>query len=129
MDASALVTWMSQRNHWSALDAFLGDEDRAGRPMATSSLGFVETTRTLDLMGTFPGAMGDLEGRVGEVLLTPEVRRSAAGLTGRLRTLDAIHVASALSLGESLTALVTYDKRMLDTALAAGLPAYAPGMK
>ncbi|MFJ9906411.1 PIN domain-containing protein [Streptomyces sp. NPDC101152] len=126
MDSSALVTWMSRRNYWAALDTFLGD--RGSLPMATSSLGFVETTRTLDLMGTFPDAMVDLEHGVGEILLTPEVRRGAAALTGRLRTLDAVHVASALSLGENLTALVTYDKRMLETALAAGLPAHAPGM-
>lgn len=126
MDSSALVTWMSRRNYWTALDAFLGDW--GSRPMATSSLGFVETTRTLDLMGTFPDAMAELERGVGEILLTPDVRRAAAALTGRLRTLDAVHVASALSLGENLTALVTYDKRMLETALAAGLPAHAPGM-
>ncbi|WP_405947085.1 hypothetical protein OG588_10820 [Streptomyces prunicolor] len=73
--------------------------------------------------------MAELERRVGEVLLTSEVRRVSGGLTNQLRALDAIHVASALSLGEDLTALVTYDKRMLDTALAAGLRAHAPGME
>lgn len=35
----------------------------------------------------------------------------------RLRTLDAIHLAAALSLGEELEALVTYDHRL---AAAAG---------
>lgn len=126
MDTSALVTWMTRRNHWEELDAFL--QQRITAPLATSTLGFVETVRTLDLMGHFPKAMDDLDTRITEILLTREVRDGAALLVGRLRTLDAIHVASALSLGDDLTALVTYDRRMLDTARAEGLAAHAPGM-
>ncbi|QEV10119.1 type II toxin-antitoxin system VapC family toxin [Streptomyces prasinus] len=126
MDTSALVTWMTRRSHWGALDAFL--QQRATEPLATSTLGFVETVRTLDLMGHFPKAMEDLDARITEILLTREVRDGAALLVGRLRTLDAIHVASAMSLRDDLTALVTYDRRMLETALAEGLAAHAPGM-
>ncbi|MFB6554197.1 type II toxin-antitoxin system VapC family toxin [Streptomyces sp. NPDC056405] len=126
MDTSALVTWMTRRSHWGALDAFL--QKRATEPLATSTLGFVETVRTLDLVGHFPKVMNDLDTRITEILLTREVRDSAALLVGRLRTLDAIHVASALSLRDDLTALVTYDRRMLETARAEGLPAHAPGM-
>ncbi|TGN77584.1 PIN domain-containing protein [Streptomyces bauhiniae] len=126
MDTSALVTWMTRRNHWRELDAFL--QERITAPLATSTLGFVETVRTLDLMGHFPKAMEDLDTRITEILLTREVRDGAALLVGRLRTLDAIHVAGALSLGDDLTALVTYDRRMLDAARAEGLAAHAPGM-
>ncbi|WP_229877837.1 type II toxin-antitoxin system VapC family toxin [Streptomyces bluensis] len=126
MDTSALVTWMTRRNHWAELDAFL--QQGVTQPLATSTLGFVETVRTLDLMGHFPKAMEDLEARITEILLTREVRDSAALLVGRLRTLDAIHVASALSLRDDLTAVVTYDRRMLETARGEGLPAHAPGM-
>lgn len=126
MDTSALVTWMTRRNHWAELDAFL--QQRITQPLATSTLGFVETVRTLDLVGHFPKAMDDLDARITEILLTREVRDGAALLVGRLRTLDAIHVASALSLGDDLTAVVTYDRRMLETARAEGLPAHAPGM-
>ncbi|MFG2682651.1 hypothetical protein [Streptomyces sp. NPDC048392] len=71
--------------------------------------------------------MDDLDARVTEILLTREVRDGAALLVGRLRTLDAIHVASALSLRDDLTALVTYDRGMLETARAEGLLAHAPG--
>ncbi|MGW4445913.1 PIN domain-containing protein [Streptomyces sp. NPDC004682] len=126
MDASALVTWMTRRNHWGDLDAFL--QQQVTEILATSTLGFVETVRTVDLMGHFPKAMEDLEARITEILLTREVRDGAALLVGRLRMLDAIHVASALSLRDDLTAVVTYDRRMLETARAEGLPAYAPGM-
>ncbi|MGW4289457.1 type II toxin-antitoxin system VapC family toxin [Streptomyces sp. NPDC004673] len=126
MDTSALVTWITRRNHWEELDAFLQQRDTA--PLATSTLGFVETVRTLDLMGHFPKAMEDLDARITEILLTREVRDGAALLVGRLGTLDAIHVAGALSLGDDLTALVTYDRRMLEAARAEGLTAHAPGM-
>lgn len=44
-----------------------------------------------------------------------------------LRTLDALHVATALSLGDELTAVVTYDTRMQEAAAALGMPVAAPG--
>jgi predicted nucleic acid-binding protein len=44
-----------------------------------------------------------------------------------LRTLDAIHIASALSLGDDLSDLVTYDGRMSAAALAHGLNSVTPG--
>ncbi|MFC9914273.1 PIN domain-containing protein [Streptomyces sp. NPDC127197] len=126
MDSSALITWMSRRSPWADLDTFL--DEHATLPLCTSTLGFVETVRTLDLVGSFPKAMEDLEERVTEILLTREVREGAAALPGRIRTLDAVHVASAQSLGDQLTALVTYDRRMLDIARQVGLAAHAPGL-
>ena len=44
-----------------------------------------------------------------------------------LRTLDALHVASALLLGETLTEFVAYDHRLTDAARAAGLVVATPG--
>ncbi|WP_078491535.1 type II toxin-antitoxin system VapC family toxin [Streptomyces yerevanensis] len=126
LDSSALITWLTRRDYFTQLDAFL--DERPAAPFATSTIGFVETVRTLDLMGDFPTAMSDLQRDITEILVTEEVRDQAAGLPGRLRTLDALHVASALTLGDSLQCLVTYDKRMLEAARAAALPAYAPGM-
>jgi len=43
-----------------------------------------------------------------------------------LRTLDAIHVATALLIRDDLDVLVTYDQRMLAAAATHGLPAAAP---
>lgn len=43
-----------------------------------------------------------------------------------LRAGDAIHLATAASLGADLGVLFAYDKRMLDGALLEGLPAWAP---
>ena len=126
LDASALVTLLARRTYAEELREFL--DSRPVMPMATSTLGFVETARTMDRIGDYPDLMRDLVNGFTEILLTEEVRDAAAHLPGALRTLDAIHVASAQVLGDSLDMLVTYDKRMLDVARAEGLPAEAPGL-
>src|SRR5918911_5432312 len=97
--------------------------------MATSTIGFVETVRTLDRVGSYPTLMADLVRDVSEILVTEEIRDVAALLPGGCRTLDAIHIASAQVLGENLTALVSYDRRMLDVARAVGVctaPPHSP---
>ncbi len=43
-----------------------------------------------------------------------------------MRSLDAIHLAAALSLGEDLAAVVTYDERMGVAANALGLSVASP---
>ena len=44
-----------------------------------------------------------------------------------VRSLDAIHLASALALREELDAFITYDSRQADAARALGLAVAAPG--
>jgi len=62
-----------------------------------------------------------------EMVLTDRVRRTASALTPpELRTLDAIHVASALVLGTDLAAVVTYDVRMQRAATRHRLRVSAP---
>ena len=43
-----------------------------------------------------------------------------------LRTLDAIHLATALALGDDLDAVVTYDERMVEAARLVGLASAMP---
>ncbi len=50
----------------------------------------------------------------------------AADLVPGLRSLDAIHVAAALSLGPDLGVLVTYDTRMESAARELGIAVAAP---
>jgi predicted nucleic acid-binding protein len=42
------------------------------------------------------------------------------------RSLDALHLATALALGPDLGVVVTYDQRMADAAVAQGLDVAAP---
>ena len=44
-----------------------------------------------------------------------------------VRTLDAIHLATAIALGDDLEVLVTYDTRMAEGARLLGLAAASPG--
>jgi predicted nucleic acid-binding protein len=127
LDASALVTLLVGRLHAKELDRFL--DTHAEARTCTSTIGFVETVRTCDQIGAFPHLMASLLQDHAEILLTDEIRDAAGALTGGIRTLDAIHVASAEVLGTELTALVTYDIRMADAARAAGLPVVMPGVE
>lgn len=43
-----------------------------------------------------------------------------------LRSLDALHLATALSVGADLGVLLTYDERLAEAAEAEGLPVAAP---
>ena len=57
-----------------------------------------------------------------------EVRRSAVSLErDSLRSLDAIHIATALAVGDRDLQFVTYDERQADAARQAGLKVVQPG--
>jgi len=43
-----------------------------------------------------------------------------------LRSLDSIHLASALAFGDSLAEVICYDLRLIEAARTAGLRAFAP---
>ena len=43
-----------------------------------------------------------------------------------LRSLDAIHLASALQLGDELEGIVTYDRRLAEAARQLGIPVFSP---
>ena len=43
-----------------------------------------------------------------------------------MRSLDALHLASALMLGDDLEAVVTYDERMTAACTVVGVPVLAP---
>jgi hypothetical protein len=44
-----------------------------------------------------------------------------------LRTLDALHLASAVLLSDELTVFIAYDQRLTSAAQAAGLVVATPG--
>ena len=54
--------------------------------------------------------------------LDADIRRAAVDLDARgLRSLDAIHLATALSLGERCGTFFAYDERLIAAARAHGL--------
>jgi uncharacterized protein len=59
-------------------------------------------------------------------LTTGVCERAATIEPTMLRSLDALHIAAALELGDELSALVTYDERMAEGASLLGIRVLAP---
>ena len=98
--------------------------------MGTSTIGSVEPCRQLDPGRQLPHCECEAccDGFTEISLVTDEIGDGAAEPAGGVRTLDAVHIASAQAIGDALAFLVSYDKRMLDVAHSAGIPIAAPGM-
>ena len=127
LDASALVKLATPEAETDALRAELGTYD--GR--LTSRLATVEVARALRRRGTASAELADAVAEAFTGLAIVELDEAIAEPAGRmdpatLRSLDAIHLASALALGSELGAVVTYDTRLADAARAAGLEVIAP---
>jgi len=90
----------------------------------------IECRRIVLRAGNPPEVVDRLEKELGGVTLIrlEEAVQTLAGAIGppRLRSLDAIHLASALSIGDYPEAFVTYDDRLADAARAVGLNVLMP---
>jgi predicted nucleic acid-binding protein len=126
LDSSALLKLVSTEPESVALNRWLADQPNLVH--VSSSVIRAEVPRAI--WRADPGALPDsyrVIRRVVEVELSDEVLSRAAGVRPQaLRTIDAIHLASALTLRRELTAFVAYDKRLLAAAKDAGLPTASP---
>jgi len=130
-DASALVKLVLDEPESSALRRFLTDAD-----LVSSELVLAEVPRAVRRAAAHDPRLpvGRLLGRTLEVLealglrpLDREVLAEAGALAGpALRTLDAIHVATATDLAPT-EGFISYDERQAAAARLAGLRTIAPG--
>jgi len=95
--------------------------------VATSRIALVELARAI--MRADPGsdALDDAEAVLAPFFLVDAdagVLRQAAALAGDLRSLDAVHLASAFTVGAD--SMLVYDARLSRAADAAGLRVVAP---
>ena len=125
LDASAVVKLLVREAETTALRRRLKSLPRR----ASSALLRVELLRTVRRAGLtrlMEGARRQLASidliRLDDDLL----ERAAAIEPSTVRSLDAIHLATALGLGNDLAAIVTYDSRMSAAAQALGFPVIAP---
>ena len=98
----------------------------------SSELARTEVLRALRRGGasaaTFRRGQKTLE-RIGLIPIDTRILSEAAVLKPvSLRSLDAIHLATALSLRFELGAIVTYDARLSDAAAVAKISAWSPGL-
>lgn len=125
-DTSALVKLVFEEAESAALAAWL--TARADIPKISSDLSIVELLRACRRIDE--GAVED-----ATLLLTGIdllhidrgiIEHAAALLPNELGSLDAIHLASALSVKAGLTAFVSYDGRLCSAAAEAGIRVDSP---
>lgn len=124
LDSSAIVKLVVLEAESAALRKFL----RRHPSRVSSALARVEVLRAVRPHGEAATVFArSVLGRMALLGIDDEVLDRAARLDGAaLRSLDAIHVATALGLGEDLEIVLTYDERMRKAASAAGLLTEAP---
>ncbi len=133
LDSAAIVKLVRQEAYSADLVAWLNAHDDA--PLVSSALIEVEVPRAL--RRSAPQALVGVPAAVSRLFrleIDGTIRATAAAFTEpTLRSLDAIHLATAQVLtnesGAALLAFVTYDRRLLDSAKAAGLPTASPGQR
>lgn len=102
-------------------------ELRAWPTQLTSVVGDVEVRRAAR-RAPYPTDVEAVLAEVTLVELDAAVREVAvAAGAPSLRSLDAIHLATALSLADAVGAFCSYDRRLAAEAEAAGLTVVAPG--
>lgn len=124
LDSSALVKLVVSEAESKALTGHL----RRHPTRASCALARVEVIRAVRAQGARATrrARALLE-RTSLIRLDDALLDAAAELEAHeLRSLDAIHLAAARALGDSLTEVITYDRRMADAARKLGLPVVAP---
>jgi uncharacterized protein len=128
LDSSALLKLLYDERGSAALETWLAA--RAGRPVVSSELAKVEVMRACrrvnaDALAEARALLAGLD----LIPLTSDVLDEAAVVGDTLlRSLDAIHLASALSIRTDLSAFIAYDDRLTMAASAAGLEPLRPGM-
>ena len=126
LDSSALVKLIVREAETSALEADLAERDG----LVTSSLAMVECRRAAGRAGNrrVLQRLDDVLEAVYLLDLTTRVLEAAASLRpAPVRSLDAIHIATAISVGDADLDLITYDDRMAEAASANGLRVARPG--
>lgn len=126
LDASALVKLVIREAASDALRRYLAD----GPPLYSSRVASVEVRRAVARQAERDAAeqVTLLLATVRFVELDEPMSRVAAGVSPTLRTLDAIHLASALSIADGLKAVVAYNVRLAAAARNAGLTVQTPGV-
>ena len=125
IDASAMVKLVVSEKQSAALVAALSSE---WPHLTASEILAVETARAAMRSGkATPALVAKRLASVALLPLTAEIRRDAGhvGPPG-LRSLDAIHLATALGASERIGAVLTYDERLATACRDAGLRVLAP---
>ncbi|HWF74674.1 MAG TPA: type II toxin-antitoxin system VapC family toxin [Solirubrobacteraceae bacterium] len=124
VDSSAIVKLVVSEPESAALRRDLARR----RELVTSALARTEVARALLALGPEAQRRGEAVLRTMQVMrMNDRVLGDAGRLAPvELRSLDAIHLASARQLGATLKRIVTYDTRMAQAARELGFSVVSP---
>lgn len=126
-DSSALVKLVKAEPESRALAVWI--DERAADRSVSSTLAKVEVLLAVRRGGDrFAERARSVIDELDLLAISDEVIDSAAVVDSPgLRSLDAIHLATALSIADALTGMVVYDRRLFDAAARFGLDPIRPG--
>jgi predicted nucleic acid-binding protein len=134
LDTSAILKLLRREQESDALADYLAAHPE--QDLITSTLATVETARALTALGDVDTATRAVRRsdriEIGDgVILALAISAGVLDLARTLppavlRSLDAIHLATVKLAGPGIDHLVTYDKRMIAAAEAAGLRTTSP---
>jgi hypothetical protein len=123
LDTSAFLKLLIDETESAAMRAWFTD----GRSFWSSQLLLTEAMRAAQRLGVDRGAVEQALDGVSLVMPNAATFHQAATvLPPELRSLDALHLATAVELGADLEAVVAYDARLIAGAHAAGLSVVSP---
>jgi len=123
VDASALTKLVLAEHDSAPMLRWYVESER----VLCSRVGIVEMRRAARRREHDPVHLDTIAASVEVIELDTIVgRRAAMLLPTSLRSLDAIHLASALVIAAEVDAFVTYDVRLAEAAREAGLPVVVP---
>ena len=128
LDSSALLKLVFAEDESDALASWLATQPAAG--IVSSELARVEVLRSCRRVdvGSLSTGRSLLES-LDLIPLSAHLLQDAVEVgSDALRSLDAIHLASALSLGGALSAVVVYNHRLEAAAKDSGLVVLSPGV-
>ncbi|WP_016889770.1 type II toxin-antitoxin system VapC family toxin [Mycobacteroides abscessus] len=130
MDTSALTKLLIEEDETAELQAWLRAQSEQDQYAATSALGRVELMRVVARHAE-PGlrerAQYLLDGLDILPITTAVITLAETIGPSTLRSLDAIHLASASQIAGELSAVVVYDTRLIEGCRAVGFPTQSPG--
>jgi len=123
VDASALAKLVLAEPGSAEMQRWYIENDK----VLCSRIGIVETRRAVGRHLHDPVHLDLVLRSVDVIEFDVEIARRAASIgPPSTKTLDAIHLASAVQVGPAIGAFVTYDDRLADAARLVGLPVVRP---
>lgn len=124
LDTSAFLKLLVDESHSIALGLAV---DR--RELWSSTLLAVEAHRAALRLAVSSADVDAVLSEVSLVLPSEETFRSAQFIgRAELRTLDALHLATAIEIGPELESVITYDRRLAQAASGIGANVQSPGL-